>query len=79
LVDGLFIQEQFIQDPWRGSANQTIRFLSNRYSWKDHPKSIHNQLEFFINSNKNIFIAGIPPEPNFLSKFETALKKQGVY
>ena len=79
LIDGLFMKEKFIQAAWRGSENQRIHFLSKRYSWEDYHKVKPNQLEFFFNEKNEYFIAGIPPDPDFVNKFDEKLRAKGLF
>ena len=60
LVDGRFEKTNRIKDPWRGSSNQKIYFLTKRYSLKDYKKAYKLSNEIHINKDGKIFISGIP-------------------
>ena len=60
LVDGAYRQESRIGDPWRGSANQRIHYLTNRYGPADHAAAPRGALEFQVRRNGAFFMAGIP-------------------
>lgn len=60
LVDGKFEQKSHVNDPWRGSANQKIHFLTSRYGVSDYLNAHKKSIEFHIKSNGEIFQSGIP-------------------
>ncbi len=74
LIDGKFEQHKQINDPWRGSSNQKIHFLSKRYSIGDYQKSILSN-EIHIDKNGKMFISGIPNK-TFKDKQELIFKKK---
>ena len=60
LVDGLYQQEFSIKDPWRGSSNQQIHYLSDRYNTSHHQQVINKpSFELFITQH-GVFYAGVP-------------------
>jgi len=61
LIDGPFKKSKQLVDPWRGSENQTIHFLSTRYNKTDHIQAVSG-VEFFIRSGGRIFLSGVPPQ-----------------
>ena len=62
LIDGKFEISSQVNDPWRGSKNQTIHFLSLRYGIEDYKKAYENMhQEYFVkNGNGEYFVSGIP-------------------
>jgi anaerobic ribonucleoside-triphosphate reductase activating protein len=60
LIDGQFKKEFQMSEPWRGSQNQKIHFLTSRYGVDDYLSSTANSLEYHIHSNGSIFQSGIP-------------------
>jgi len=62
LVDGKYIQELYEPDPWRGSKNQNIHFLTQRYSVADYIKAYKNyRFEYYIkDGGGKYFASGIP-------------------
>lgn len=60
LVDGAYQHASRIADPWRGSANQRIHYLTQRYSPADHESAPRGELEFHIRRNGAFFMVGIP-------------------
>jgi len=63
LVDGPFIQE--LTDPklrWRGSSNQTVRFLTDRYSPKVLESPAQTQLEVCLDAVGPLQITGFPDD-----------------
>jgi len=62
LVDGPFVRSKASSDAWRGSQNQCIHFLSNRYTLKDYTSAPIDRLEFLIRPGNGLFMAGIPSQ-----------------
>ena len=58
IIDGKFKKEKRINEPWRGSSNQNIYFLTNRYSIEDYKKEKIG-IDYLIKDNE-IFEVGIP-------------------
>lgn len=62
LVDGLYRVQEARFDPWRGSQNQCIHFLTNRYSILDYKRALQSHsLEIYI-KDKTLFAAGVSKE-----------------
>ena len=61
LVDGPFELEKIdLSLPWKGSANQKYRFLSDRYAhWQPLLESIANKLEIRIMPDGRLFVNGL--------------------
>lgn len=78
LVDGPFdINLRLNDDPWRGSKNQNIYFLSDRYNWQDFEKAKRYGVELSLDE-KGIFIYGIPPE-GLVFRIENFLFSKGIF
>lgn len=60
LVDGAYIEALDDGKPYRGSANQKMRFLSDRYSAADFPRLERNAK--IGSSCGEIYMSGIPDE-----------------
>ena len=62
LVDGKYIKELYKPDPWRGSTNQSIHFLTKRYCVTDYIKSYENyRCEYYIKDGSGkYFTSGVP-------------------
>ena len=60
LIDGKFEKELQLLEPWRGSQNQKIHFLTSRYGVKDYLNSPANSLEYHIYPGGEVFQSGIP-------------------
>jgi len=62
LVDGKYIKELYRVDPWRGSTNQIIHFLTRRYSIQDYKEAYtKHTLEYYIKDGQGkYFTSGIP-------------------
>ncbi len=71
LVDGPFVQEEYANLLWRGSSNQCVHFLSDRYKdWSERLTEPSQGLELEFDSGSLKWM-GIPPlgfQENFLSK-----------
>jgi anaerobic ribonucleoside-triphosphate reductase activating protein len=64
LVAGRYVEaERTLDLPWRGSANQRVHFLTNRYGPKD--MSSANQAEFHLGPDGRLTVTGFP-EPHLL-------------
>ena len=78
LIDGPFIESQYANLLWRGSANQRVYFLTPRYkAWESRINEPGQGLEFEFDENDVIQWAGIPPL-NFKENFQKLMEQQGV-
>lgn len=77
LVDGPYVQELDHGELWRGSSNQTIHFLSNRYApfAEALPKRKGRPMEFVISQSGSFYFTGIPPH-DFRKNLEAELKRK---
>lgn len=67
LVDGRYRQELHGDLLWRGSSNQTIRLLTDRYAGALPCEDRSQGLEFEFNSKGTFTFAGVPPVRDYLS------------
>jgi len=75
LIDGPYIEELHCDRLWRGSSNQRILFLSDRYNlWKDKTDSQGAGLEFRFKSDGSFFWMGVPKIKNFQQRLNEQLK-----
>ncbi len=74
LVDGGFEQDKAVADPWRGSSNQGIHFLTRRYGVEDYIAAAKvGGVEFHLDNQGQLFQSGIPT-----SNFEFGFEKTGI-
>lgn len=80
LVDGEYREELACDLLWRGSSNQKMYFLSDRYGAFEHiwQTQKERRLNFSINQEGYIRILGIP-SPDFLKNFSAKLEERGFY
>ena len=64
LIDGKYIEEKNENNYLRGSSNQNIIFLSDRYkAYEKDMKNLKNRnVEYTWKNEKEMFIIGIPPK-----------------
>lgn len=78
LIDGEYLADRACDLLWRGSDNQKLHFLSNRYR---HLEPLRNHrgrhLEFQIGDNNRLVIVGIPSR-DFERNFTEAAHQKGV-
>lgn len=79
LVDGPYRHELNDGSLWKGSSNQTIHFLSERYSsMADQVRSRKGRpLEFQVTADMKLDLTGIPPA-DFRQKLEKSLKEKNL-
>lgn len=82
LVDGPYREGRSASLLWRGSDNQRLLPLSDRYRSVVSALTLENDrsagLEFFFDASGVPWFAGIPPTPQFWQKFEERLRQRGV-
>ena len=80
LVDGPYRHELNDGSLWKGSSNQTIHFLSDRYS--SMTDQIRNRkgrpLEIQVTADMKLDLTGIPPA-DFRQKLEKSLKEKNLF
>ena len=74
IVDGRYVEELNDGKPWRGSSNQRIILLSERYSNVKVPNKRKIQMEITENE---IIIIGIPPK-DFLKNLKNNLNHKEI-
>ncbi|MBQ3351826.1 MAG: radical SAM protein [Thermoguttaceae bacterium] len=78
LIDGPFMESQYANLLWRGSANQRVYFLTPRYKeWESRINEPGQGLEFEFDENGAVQWAGIPPL-NFREDFRKLMEQHGV-
>lgn len=78
LVDGPYIAARHTDLRWRGSDNQRVLFLSEKYRSSEQAILDRGVWMEFSNSASSLEFSGIPPR-GFLRKFERAMSRQGVH
>lgn len=79
LVDGVYQENLQADLLWRGSSNQRLLLLSNRY--QEFLQSQADQsagLEFFLNETGEVGFSGVPIQPNFRQEFESRMSQRSV-
>ncbi len=82
LIDGLYIEKLHGDLLWRGSANQRLLPLTERYRslitalLSDADRSAG--LEFFMGLAGELSFVGVPNKPGFSQEFEARMLKRGV-
>ena len=70
LIAGPFIQELASDLPLRGSRNQTLHYLSERYKpLREHLENTTNSIEILINRSGQVTMTGFPGQ-NFLGNVD---------
>jgi anaerobic ribonucleoside-triphosphate reductase activating protein len=79
LIDGEYLEERACDLLWRGSENQTLHFLSNRYApLAPYVRSARGRLlEIALNNRGELRIIGIPDKA-FFETLACQLADQGV-
>ena len=78
LVDGPFEQERQRGLLWRGSENQRVHFLTDRYRHlSDAVDGSAAGVEVHVSRTGRVFWAGVP-EPGFALEMARLLKEQGI-
>jgi anaerobic ribonucleoside-triphosphate reductase activating protein len=79
LVDGVYVEKLHDNLLWRGSSNQRLLALTNRYlDYLQNQSDVSAGLEFFINESAAIGFSGVPNIPNFRQKFESRMLQKSV-
>jgi anaerobic ribonucleoside-triphosphate reductase activating protein len=79
LIDGPYVETLNNGSLWRGSANQQVHFLSDRYAdWKSEVNTSKNRkLELKLAQDGAFDLTGIPPA-GFLKSLQIRLKEKGL-
>jgi anaerobic ribonucleoside-triphosphate reductase activating protein len=82
LIDGLYVESLHAPFLWRGSSNQRLIPLSDRYLHViPEPGSDTDRcagLELFMGSDGAFSFAGVPPENGFRRRFQALMLERGV-
>ncbi len=79
LVDGVYIKKLHKDLLWRGSSNQRILALSDRYQDYLRKKSDRSVgLEFFVKESAEVGFSGVPSQPKFRQEFESRMLQKSV-
>ena len=79
LVDGVYIEKLHKDLLWRGSSNQRILALSDRYQDYLRKKSDRSVgLEFFVKESAEVGFSGVPSQPKFRQEFESRMLQKSV-
>jgi anaerobic ribonucleoside-triphosphate reductase activating protein len=79
LIDGVYIKKLQGNLLWRGSSNQRILILSNRYRdfLKNH-KDRSAGVEFYFTKTGEVGFSGVPAKLNFRQEFESRMYHRSV-
>jgi anaerobic ribonucleoside-triphosphate reductase activating protein len=79
LIDGIYTENLQGDLLWRGSSNQRLLLLSNRYQKVLEAESdLSAGLEFFLNETGEVGFSGVPNQPNFRQEFESRMSQRSV-
>lgn len=82
LIDGVYIESRHADRLWRGSANQRLLPLSDRYRGLIESLSPEQDrsagMEFSMKESGLVAYAGVPAMPGFRSQFESLLYARGI-
>lgn len=79
LVDGIYQENLQADLLWRGSSNQRLLLLSNRYQEFVKSQGDHSAgLEFFFSETGEVGFSGVPTQPNFRQEFESRMSQRSV-
>jgi anaerobic ribonucleoside-triphosphate reductase activating protein len=79
IIDGIYVEAQHADLLWRGSTNQRLLPLSDRY--RELLATLPDRsagMEFNLDPEGAIALTGVPSSPRFREAFETRMANQGV-
>ncbi len=82
LIDGVYSEREHADLRWRGSQNQRLLALTDRY--REVVESARGEadrsagLELFLDENGKMGFAGVPALPGFRNEFEARLATMGI-
>lgn len=78
LIDGVYRQDLHADLRWRGSSNQRLLALTDRY--RDIVLEIDRSagIEFMVDAEGAFGFAGVPAQPDFRSRFEARMAARGI-
>jgi len=78
LIDGLYVEELNDGSLWRGSSNQQIHFLTDRYrSFQRDVNNRRRRLEVIVSNDGEFRITGIP-DALFMERLTRELLTEGI-
>jgi anaerobic ribonucleoside-triphosphate reductase activating protein len=79
LIDGIYAENLQGDLLWRGSSNQRLLLLSDRYQKLLEAQSEQSAgLEFFLSETGEVGFSGVPTQPNFRQEFESRMSQRSV-
>jgi len=82
LIDGVYLEQRHADLLWRGSANQRLICLSERYRELVATQTAETDrsagIEFFRNAQGAIAFAGVPKEAGFREEFARRMAQFGI-
>lgn len=82
LIDGVYLADRHADLLWRGSANQRLLCLSERYREAVSALTVEADrsagIEFFMNAEGAVAFAGVPKQPGFREEFGARMAQFGI-
>jgi anaerobic ribonucleoside-triphosphate reductase activating protein len=79
LVDGMYIENLHADLLWRGSSNQRLLALTDRYrDLLQKQQDNSSGLEFFVKESGEIGFSGVPSQQKFRQEFESRMLQKSV-
>jgi len=82
LIDGLYRENQHGNLLWRGSSNQGLHLLTERYrtvlATMLARGDVSAGLEFVSSTERELYFTGVPEQVGFRSAFEAKLQSKGI-
>ena len=79
LIDGLYVESLHGDLLWRGSTNQRLLPLSDRY--REALQTLPDRsagLEIHTDPDGSFFLAGVPQQPHFRDRFASQMRDRGI-
>ena len=82
LIDGVYLEQRHADLLWRGSANQRLICLSERYretlTTLEAEADRSAGIEFFMDRRGAVAFAGVPKQPGFREEFAARMAQFGI-
>lgn len=79
LIDGPYIQSLQASLLWRGSSNQRLICLSDRYAGEVRSSpDVSAGMQVFVDADGSFQPVGVPPEPGWRQTFKARLSEKGL-
>lgn len=78
LIDGQYDEARHAELRWRGSTNQRLHFLSDRYRGLSAQPDRSAGVEVWVDEDQAVRWVGVPPVPGFRPGLERQLAARGV-